>query len=140
MRGTRRLICASRSRSWISSRSIRFRILAGDHVQKDLIPATLELNQPLEYFFTFSPPTPITDDTRPFLRIEPATVILGALKKADHEDALIVRLVESAGEAITAQISLEGGAAQEIAFRPFEIKTFKVSKTGIWAASDLLES
>jgi alpha-mannosidase len=78
----------------------------------------------------------------PFLSVEPATIALGALKKAEDAGALVVRLVETAGQSTTAQVKLEGGAAQEMRFRPFEIKTFLVARQGeriTWTACNLLE-
>jgi alpha-mannosidase len=123
----------------------RFRIIAdadaGD-VAARLVPAALELNQPLERFFVYhapSAPQGAPEQPVPFLHIEPATVILGALKKAEREDALAVRLAETIGQAVTAQVRLEGGAPQSIEFRPYEIKTFLVGKDGAWTPCNLLE-
>lgn len=65
-----------------------------------------------------------------FLSVEPATIALGALKKAEDAEALVVRLAETAGQSTTAQVKLEGGAAQEMRFHPFEIKTFWVARQG----------
>lgn len=112
----------------------RFRILIGepDAVSRGLWPAALELNQPLNAFAMFYPPTPQVDPEQaalPFLRVEPATVQLGALKKAEDEDALIIRLVESAGKATTAALMLEGmDAPHPVMLAPFEIATLKVMR------------
>ncbi|MBZ0299872.1 MAG: hypothetical protein K8J31_09035, partial [Anaerolineae bacterium] len=71
-----------------------FRLLAGadgDAIAAQLIPAALELNQPLERFFAYYPPSPLSgapQQPEAFLSIEPATIVLGALKKAEGEDAL----------------------------------------------------
>lgn len=133
-----------RSYTWMDQGQIdtRFRLLAGSDTAAQLVPAALELNQPFERFFTYFPPTvPQNAPTRPapFLSVEPSTVILGALKKADREDALVVRLAESIGQTVTARVSLESGAAQTIAFRPYEIKSFLVRKDGTWTPCNLLE-
>lgn len=112
----------------------RFRLVAGNDPQvlaEHLVSAALELNQPLERFFVYSPPTLPADapaDPAPFLAIEPATVVLGALKKAEAEDVLIVRLVETVGLATTATLHVDSARVSQIAFRPFEIKSFKLSR------------
>jgi alpha-mannosidase len=114
-------------------------------VAKQLVPAALELNQPMEKFFAFFPPTPPENapaQPAPFLLIEPATVVLGALKKAERDNSLIVRLAETIGQRVTAQASLEGGAAQSVEFQPYEIKTFKVKKQKgeiVWQPCNILE-
>jgi alpha-mannosidase len=127
---------------------LRFRLLADTNPQKlaaDLIPAALELHQPLERFFAFHAPTPPAEAPSapvPFLSVEPATIALGALKKAEDAEALVVRLVETTGQATTAQVKLEDGAVQEIRFRPFEIKTYMIARQGeriTWTACNLLE-
>lgn len=119
----------------------RFRILAGSDIHETLVAAALELNQPLERFFIYSPPsTPEQrEKTVPFLSIEPKTVMLGALKKAEREDSLIIRLVETSGQPVTAQATLEAGTPQRIDFAPYEIKTFKVGRDGQWLACNLIE-
>jgi alpha-mannosidase len=114
-------------------------LLAGRDVTASLIPAALELNQPLERFFAYHLPRSPQAAWPPFLSVEPATVVLGALKKAEQDDALIVRLVEMAGQPVTATVRLEGGALESIAFAPYEIKTFKVSRDGRWQPTNLLE-
>lgn len=119
----------------------RFRVVAGSEVHETLVSAALELNQPLERFFIYSPPS--TPEQReivaPFLSIEPKTVVLGTLKKAEASDSLIVRLVETAGQAVTAQAALEGGAPQTFDFTPYEIKTFKIGRDGQWTPCNLIE-
>ncbi len=126
----------------------RFRLLAATSphlTAAQLIPAALELNQPLERFFAYYPPTPpelAPASPAPFLRVEPATVIVGALKKAETRDALIVRLVETIGQNTTARVTLENDAPQVINFRPHEIKTFMVTRRAggvAWKACNLLE-
>ena len=112
----------------------RFRLIAGraGEVTRGLMPAALELNQPLDAYAVFYPPTPRLDPesaSRAFLQIEPATVQLGALKKAEGEDALIVRLVESAGKATQAEVTLDGmGAPYALELKPFEIVTLKATR------------
>jgi alpha-mannosidase len=126
----------------------RFRLLGGsdgETVAAQLVPAALDLNQPLERFFTYFPPS-VPDGAptapMPFVQIEPATVILGALKKADQEDALIIRLVESLGRKTSAQVTVEGKHTRRIDFDPYEIKTFKLKRDRqqvAWQETSLLE-
>jgi alpha-mannosidase len=126
----------------------RFRLLASpehDTIAAQLIPAMLELNQPLERFFTFHPPTFSNDmpaEPPAFLHIEPPTIILGALKKAEDDEALIIRLVESAGQQTRSTIALENGPPQHIDFAPYEIKTLKITRRDddiLWQPCNLLE-
>ena len=126
----------------------RFRLVAGtvDEVAAALIPAALELNQPLDVFAVFYPPTPRLDPEQaslPFLQVSPPTVQLGALFKAEGEDALIARLVESVGRPTTATLSVEGAVDDYILnLNPFEIMTLKIkrkSKGVVIKPSGLLE-
>jgi alpha-mannosidase len=126
----------------------RFRLIAGqdkDAVAWQLIPLALELNQPLERFFVYYPPSApqgAPADPGAFLQVEPPTVILGALKKAERDDALIIRLVESIGQAVTAQVRLEGCDVWAVPLRPHEIKTLKVTRSGgqvRWQETSILE-
>jgi alpha-mannosidase len=134
----------SKSYTWMDQGQIdtHFRILGGENVTAQLVPLALELNQPLERFFTYFPatiPANAPSHPAPFLSVEPATVIVGALKKAEHEDALVVRLVESVGQSTTARVIFEGDVARKIEFRPYEIKSFLIGKDGAWRACNLLE-
>jgi alpha-mannosidase len=112
----------------------RFRLIAGTtgEVTDALIPTALELNQPLDLFAVFYPLAPQLDPeaaSQPFLRVTPQTVQLGALKKAEDEDALIVRLFESVGKPTTAVLSIEGaGDDYQLNLNPFEIVTLKVKR------------
>lgn len=117
----------------------RFRLLAGRDITAALISAALELNQPLERFYAFHIPCAPQTPAGPFLTVEPPTVVLGALKKAERDEALIIRLIEMAGESVTATVRLEGGAAKAVAFTPYAIRTFKVTRDGDWQPTNLLE-
>jgi alpha-mannosidase len=126
----------------------RFRLLAGsvaEDVSAQLILASNELNQPFERFFAYFPPMLPANapaDPAPFLSVEPQTIVLGALKKAEADDALVVRLIETAGQTTTAQARLENASPVSIDFRPFEIRTFKLSRqkeSVIWRPCNLLE-
>ncbi|MBE2266708.1 MAG: hypothetical protein IAE80_00655, partial [Anaerolinea sp.] len=107
-----------------------------------VLSAALTLNQPLEGFFSyFSPSAPENAQAvyPPFLLVEPASITVGALKKAEADDALIVRLVESLGREVVARITFEGGEVKTIPFAPFEIKTLKLTRDGAWTAVNLIE-
>ena len=124
----------------------RFRLITSSessaNFDQALISAALTLNQPLEAFFSYFPPTPLEGSpsvAAPFLQIEPATITLGALKKAELEEALIVRLAESIGKMTAAQLTFEGGVPTTVMFAPFELKTFKITRDGGWTAVNLIE-
>lgn len=44
-----------------------------------------------------------------FIRVEPANIVLSAMKKADRDDSLILRVYNSTGDTVTAKISLGFG-------------------------------
>ncbi|NDJ86647.1 MAG: alpha-mannosidase [Chloroflexi bacterium] len=126
----------------------RFRLVAGEdpvQIGSQLITAALELNQPLERFFVYHPPQlpeHAPAQPAPFLSVEPESVILGALKKAENSDALIIRLVESNGQTVVATVTLENEAPQALDFRPYEIRTFIVTRHDgqvDWQSCNLLE-
>ncbi len=118
----------------------RFRILAGKDIAAALVAAALELNQPFERFFAYHIPTAPADQPKEaFLTVTPSSVKLGALKKAETTDALIIRLVETIGTPVTAEVRLENQPAREIAFKPFEIKTFRILRDGSWTETNLIE-
>jgi alpha-mannosidase len=124
----------------------RFRLLADrtadDSVPPQLIPAALTLNQPFEAFFTYFPPSlpaAASPKPKPLLQIIPETVVLGALKKAELDEALIVRLVETIGQPVMARVKLEGTKEQEVELGAFEIKTFLIARDGHWTPVDLVE-
>jgi alpha-mannosidase len=123
----------------------RFRLLAGTKRARTAAALTLaaaELNQPLERFFAYHTATPLADaagQAGSALTVTPATVMLTALKKAETEDALVVRLQETNGRATRARILLEAAPPLEAHFRPYEIKTFRIERGGGWIAVNLLE-
>jgi alpha-mannosidase len=123
----------------------RFRIVAGsasESTAEQIILAAHELNQPLECFYTYygaTLPENAPAQVPSFVQITPSTVTIGAIKKAETEDALIIRLQESAGQTTTAQIALEGGTTHTAEFTPYQIRTFKLTRDGRWLPSNLLE-
>ncbi|NJL94122.1 MAG: hypothetical protein HC915_10550 [Anaerolineae bacterium] len=125
-----------------------FRLIAGadpEALRADLTPLALALNQPLEWFFVYHPPSPPQGAPAAppsFIAVEPPTIALGALKQAEDGRALIVRLYETAGQATTASICLEGDAARLEAFSPYQIKSWRVERDGStvhWTPCNLIE-
>lgn len=123
----------------------RFRLLAGcnrETITAELIPAALELNQPLDGFFAYHTPAVSTDNPEkpaPFLQVSPPTVALSALKVAEKGDALIVRLHETIGQMTEATLTLEGLPPLSVSFSPYQLRTFQVTRAGRWTACNLLE-
>ncbi|MBN8634124.1 MAG: hypothetical protein J0M07_02285 [Anaerolineae bacterium] len=123
----------------------KFRIVAGEDRAETagaLVAAAQELNHPLEKFFAYFAPTPSTGavaNPAPLLQVSPSSVVLGALKKAETEDALVIRLQETAGTSVTATIELDGAAPFIAEFTPYQIRTFKIAKGSTWQACNLLE-
>lgn len=127
-----------------------FRVVAGADdadTARRLTMAALTLNQPLDSFFTFYPPTLPADaptQPAPFLHVQPETVTLGALKKAESEDALIVRLQETAGQATQATLMLAEATPFTADFTPYQIRSFKVRRSTngavTWTPVNLLEA
>jgi len=113
----------------------RFRILWGKApaLARALIPVAHELSLPLEPFFMYCTPTPRPGSARrpePFLTVTPNTVVLSALKKADDNDDLIVRLYEAVGRRTRATVRIAGMRRPRVLrFRPFEIKTLRLHRT-----------
>ena len=72
-----------------------------------------------------------------FASLSTDKVILGALKHCEYDDAVIVRLVEIAGENTNAKISILGNDF-DVNMKPFEIKTLKL-KDGKYTEEFLTE-
>ena len=123
----------------------RFRLLAGPQAAQTgaaLTLAAAELNQPLERFFAYHTatlPQGAPEQPGSALSVTPSTVMLTALKKAETQDALVVRLQETAGKTTRARVLLESAPPLETRFRPYEIKTFVIERGGCWTAANLLE-
>ena len=107
-----------------------------------MVAAAAELNQGVERFEGFD----ATGDPEPFfpLDLSGEGVDLAVLKKAEDSDDLVLRLVETRGRRATADLFSSGhvvpvlanelaetGAPLELpaklSFRPFEIKTLRLS-------------
>jgi alpha-mannosidase len=80
--------------------------------------------------------------TGSYLAVEPDNVVAGAVKLAEDDDDLVVRVVETAGRPAPARIRLPAWD-RDVAFdiRPFEIRTFRIPRdpAGDVVETDLLE-
>ena len=70
--------------------------------------------------------------------VEPRNVILGALKKSEDGDDLIVRLYESEGRESEAIVKI-GNIEFKTMLSPYELKTLKISSDGKVIETDLIE-
>ena len=113
----------------------------GDWADAGLARPAIELNRPptvlLESYH--EGPLPVAGS---YALLEPDHLVLGALKLAEDGDDVVVRIVETAGRAGHARLSLPG-LRRELAFEigPFEIRTFRVpiEADGEPIETDLLE-
>jgi alpha-mannosidase len=75
-----------------------------------------------------------------FLSVSQANIIVSALKIAEDGDDLVVRCVETEGRKTEAAIDLKfAGIRWDAVFGPFEIKTFRIGRTGAVCETNLLE-
>ena len=76
-----------------------------------------------------------------FMDVDASNVLVTAIKKSEDGDDLIVRLVETLGEAVTTTVRFpSAGVNWRGAFRPCEIKTLRIdTKTGASREVNLLE-
>ena len=119
---------------------------SGDWRAPEIWEAATELNSPM--VARAVPPHTGAARAKPWLSIEPSTVAVGALKRAEDDERVIVRVIETTGRATTAHMhfstpvdaseddllerALAGGyrgSGQDLAvpLGPFEIKTLIVS-------------
>ena len=101
----------------------------------------LLVNQRPTVLFEFFHDGPLPQ-TGSYLAVEPDTVVAGSLKLAEDGDDLVIRVVETAGQAAPARIHLPAWD-RDVAFviRPFEIRTFRIPRdpSGDVVETDLLE-
>ena len=65
--------------------------------------------------------------TLSFVAVEPASILLSALKGAEDGDGLVLRASNGAGQAVQARLSLaHWGREIQTTFGPFEVLTFKI--------------
>ena len=66
------------------------------------------------------------------ISIEKENILISALKKSEDGKAYVVRAYECAGKATVSAIDVYGIGKKEIAFKPFEVKTYYITKDGEW--------
>ena len=75
-----------------------------------------------------------------FMKVDAPDVLVTAIKKSEEGDDLIVRLVETVGQATTATFHFPpAGVTWSGTFRPCEIKTLRITATGTVREVNLLE-
>ncbi len=76
----------------------------------------------------------------PFITLSGGTVAMLCCKRSWEGEALIVRLHETSGTAAEARLHLGAPAlVVDLAFRPFEIKTLRIERSGQWREASLVE-
>jgi len=76
---------------------------------------------------------------REVLSVEPQNIRLAACKRSWDGEALVVRLHEAAGIGTRGRLSVHPGDEISLKFKPFEIKTVRVERSGRWSEVDLIE-
>ncbi len=66
------------------------------------------------------------NEVTPLATVNDPAVVATAVKKADTDDFLILRLFESSGKKRTATVKVMENISKQITFKPFEIRTFKI--------------
>ncbi|MCJ7612661.1 MAG: hypothetical protein MUP19_10400, partial [Candidatus Aminicenantes bacterium] len=75
-----------------------------------------------------------------WLRLDAPNVGLLACKQSEDGEALIIRLQEAAGLPTRAILSLgEMSVEAALDFRPFEIKTIRIERSGAWRETDVIK-
>jgi alpha-mannosidase len=74
-----------------------------------------------------------------FLSLDPVNIRLAACKRSDDAKALVVRLHETAGIPTEGRLVLVSPLSViKLEFRPFEVKTLRVERTGVWREAGLI--
>ena len=89
------------------------------------------LNQPPVVMFGTFHPNGILPQSASFIEVQPPQIQVTVLKKAEDNDDLIIRVVETAQAAVSGTISLpQWKRVIEVSFVPGEIKTLRVPRDG----------
>ncbi|SHE41180.1 alpha-mannosidase [Caldanaerobius fijiensis DSM 17918] len=121
---------------------------AGDHVAGEVMKMGYELNTPLKAIRVDTKGRQgVLSDVKSFIKVDKDSVIIEAVKKAEDDEDLIVRLYESTGSGVKARIYFDFAVKEvklvnlleehladvdvknnsvELEFKPFEIHTLKV--------------
>ncbi len=123
-------------------RQVRFTFVFGKDASTDdrLARQAYETNVGLEQLVYY--PTRRSDKSlrsEPFVRTDRDNVILGAMKKAEEGDALILRFWETAGVDTEFMLTVDG-REHKVAIGARRLQTFRMDRrTGALAVTDLLE-
>ncbi|MEK6756434.1 MAG: glycoside hydrolase family 38 C-terminal domain-containing protein [Bacteroidota bacterium] len=86
---------------------------------------------------------PIGEKSEPrleFLSLKPQNIRLLACKQSEDGKALVLRLHETTGAASTTRLGLEKpNVNAKLSFKPFELKTIRVEKSGRWREVAMIE-
>ncbi len=113
----------------------------GDWTDADTVRRTTELNQPPIPMIETYHDGPLAQSSS-HLAVEPDAIVLSALKRAEDDDALIVRCYETSGRPTRATLHLPAwNRLVETPFSPHEIKTFRIpdDETQPVVETDLIE-
>ncbi|WP_105619729.1 alpha-mannosidase [Vallitalea okinawensis] len=119
----------------------------GDHVKGEVSKVAYELNIPLRKMKVESSQS-ILQKTKSFIQIDAENIVIEAVKKAEYDDSMIVRLYENNGQSTNANIqfdwlvkrielvnfmeeydknlTIDDNNKVALQFKPFEIHTLKI--------------
>ena len=131
----------------IGVHELRIAVVAGDPAAvRSLIPGLTGMLSAPPLVYAHLPsgiPAPLHQDEEiqsPFLTISPGTVGMLCCKRSWDGRALVLRLQETAGcEARTGVHIALPAVAMDLTFRPFEIKTFRIERSGQWREVSLID-
>jgi alpha-mannosidase len=87
-----------------------------------------------------APPHQNEEIQNPFLTLSPGTVSMLCCKRSWDGESLVLRLHETAGVAAKTQLHVAMPALSlDIEFRPFEIKTLRIERSGQWQEVSLID-
>jgi alpha-mannosidase len=116
-----------------------------DAALADTIKSANQLNVPAWWMPYFPagpgdlPPGVPSVEPSSFVTVMPETVVVGALKRAENGDGIIIRLHESAGKATDTTMTCANGESIAFKLGPYEIKSFRVRTGTAVEEVDLLE-
>ena len=120
---------------------IRLLVIAGDAASiRLLLPALADwLNAP-PVAYAHLPVGLEEKESREVISLEPENVRLIACKRSWDSKALIIRLQESSGMATQAALNIRDVKKTiKLSFKPLEIKTLRIERSGTWSEAKLIE-
>ena len=131
----------------IGVHELRIAVTAGDPpAVRSILPGVAERMGARPLVFAHLPegiPGPSGQDGEirtPFLTLSEGRVAMLCSKRSWDGDALVLRLQESSGAAAACDLRLSVPALNaELTFKPFEIKTLRVERSGAWREVSLID-